>query len=493
MTYFLGIDVGSSSIKSVIVDNHGTVRASARMAYDNIIPKPGIVERDPLDMWDKTTMVIREVIANSKISTDDVGCVAATGFGCGIFLLDKQGHPVRNAVVPSDMRCAEQIRHLKQRDDYSELEQLALQSHREGTTLNLIDWFNKHEPWVSEQTRHVMLCKDYINYRLCGSLTSDITDLTGAMIASPADGQINERLFRYMHLENWLEKLPNATMSTDIAGYITKSAAAKTGLKCGTPVAAGCMDVHAVFLTAGVFENTTLGICLGTWGINAIVLDEPKTNKPFPFMQLARGEGNSCLAVEGSPDSTSTLDWFLKCFVGRSGNYSIIFEACQDETIKNSDVLFLPYLKGGKGSPKGGFLGLSFNTTTEMLVCSLMEGVVFQHVREIEKLLSYGTGSVEKSCIVGGASKNEGWLQIFSDCLNLPVETSQVDEQGAFGAAIVAAVAVGEHDSIEVAVSKMSALGVQIKPITERTKIYSEKMNRWENAVGSLKPGWSNW
>ncbi len=491
MTYFLGIDVGSSSIKSVVIDQHGTVIATAKRTYVNIILGPGIIERDPKDMWEKTVLVIGSVIAKAAIAADEIKCVAATGFGCGIFLLDQQGQPIRNAVVPSDMRCSTQVRELKQRDDYPVLESLALQSHREGATINLLDWFQKHEPHISEQTSHVMLCKDYINFRLCGSLTSDITDLTGAMIASPADGQVNERLIRYMQLDNWLEKLPQATLSTDITGYITKSTAQETGLKFGTPVAAGCMDVHAVFLTAGVFDKTTLGICLGTWGINAVVLDKPKTIAPFPFMQMARGEGSSCLAVEGSPNSTATLDWLLAHFINQSGEYRIINDACRDDIIKNNDVLFLPYLQGGNGLPKGGFLGLGFNTKPEMLVCSLMEGVLFQHISEIRKLYSYTTGSLKVARITGGASKSDGWIQIFSDCLGLPVETVQVSEQGAFGAAIIASVAFGVNDSIESAANEVPVK--RKAPDSNRTKLYAEKMDRWENAVDALKPVWATW
>ncbi len=355
MSFFLGIDAGGTAAKAAVYDASGCEIHSARTRLGNIYPRPGYVERNPEQMWEAIARVICGTIRGAGIPADGIECVSATGFGCGIFLLDDAGHPVRNAIVSSDMRSQGVVDVLVKGDHYDTLQRLAMQRHRAAATVNLIDWIEQGEPEIANQARNLLLCKDYINFRLTGTVGTDVTDSTGGMLASPATCKKNEDLLEEMRLGHWVGRIPNIFKSTDIVGHVSETAAEETELASGTLVAAGCMDVHAVSLASGVIDNSMLGICLGTWGINFIILAQARQSAPYCLMQMARGIGQSSLVMEGSPDSAVNLDWLLSIMGPGTRVEPISRIACRDTLIDPSNVVYLPHLTGGKGQPKTGF------------------------------------------------------------------------------------------------------------------------------------------
>ena len=493
LTYFLGIDAGGTALKAAIYDETGQEIQASRIRCHNIHPYPGFVERDPEQMWNSVASVVRSAIESAQISGDDIACVAATGFGCGIFLLDGDGRPTRNAIVSSDMRSQSTVDALRSDDRFSQLQKMAMQRQRAGTTVALLDWFEQNEPELTDQARHVLLCKDYINFRLTGEISTDITDSTGALLASPATHQVNGVLFDNMKLQQWVNKIPKIYPSTDIVGQISASAAEQTGLAQGTPVAVGCMDVHAVSLASNTIDSSVLGICLGTWGINYRILDNPELDPPYALMQMARGIDQSCLVMEGRPDSVTNLDWFLNLLGGEVHDHSIVSRACSDSVMESTKLVYLPHLKGGKGLPKGGFVGFGSETTKEQLVCAVMEGVAFQHVDDIERLYSVNHDAPKSARIVGGAAQSDEWVQLFADCLNLSVETVCATEQGALGAAIIAATALGVFPSQNAASAAMTGIKKKFQPNADRFRNYSKKRERYRRVQEALSDLWKTY
>jgi L-xylulokinase len=486
---YLGIDVGGTVAKAAVFDGRGTELAVSARPIPTLHPQPGFTERDVGQMWRAAADSIREVLSCPGVVADDIAAVCCTGHGNGIYLVDAAGEPVCNGVVSSDARSFHLANEFAAHPRAAEFRESIGQQFRGDMPLALLAWYDRHRPDVSKSAAHLLLCKDYVRFRLTGRVESDLCDLSGSRLLDLSSGLYATEVFRGLGLEHWLDRMPAIRRNTDICGAVTPSAAAETGLSAGTPVAAGMMDLAATTLASGVLDDSRFVICAGTWSINLLVVEQRCSGR-LPLMQALHRDGTRFIACEGSPTSTTNLAWILNSILGGESGYEEVNAMVARLPPEASALVYLPYIHGGAGAPRASFVGLGSECGRPHLLRALFEGVVFAHKAHIITLTEVTGHRPKAARLSGGAARSPVWAQMFADILNMEIEIAEGSELGALGCAICAAVATGYYEGFETAVPAMSRVGNRFHPDPSAVAIYEAKYAAFYKVNQALNVVW---
>lgn len=489
---YLGIDVGGTVVKAAVFDDRGTEVAVAAKPLRAVHVRPGTTECDMHQMWQAVAATVRDVLSQPSAPPDRIAAVCCTGHGNGIYLLDKDGQPVGNGIVSSDTRTYHMAAEANARADLGPVRALRGQQFHVSEPLLLFAWFDAHAPEMSRRTRHAVLCKDYVRYRLTGRIESDLNDLSGSGLLELATGDYNSLVFEALGLSAWRDKLPPIRRNSDICGGVTAQAARETGLVAGTPVVAGTMDLDAMILASGVTDASRFIVCAGTWSINLLVLEHACRDR-LPMMQALHRDGQRVLACEGSPTSATNLAWMLDAVLADARPGFAAVNAMVDGLApQDSHLVYLPDIHGGAGAPQASFVGLGHGSGKAHLLRAIYEGVVFAHLAHIDELAA-STGlrpAVARLC--GGAAQSPVWAQMFADVLEMDIEIAEGSELGALGCAICAAVGTGRYAGFEQAMAAMTRIGRHYRPDASRAAIYRGKRAAFTRVRAALAPIWTH-
>jgi len=499
--YLLGIDNGSTVSKAALFTIEGEEIATAARKVNLIEPKPGWSERDMDETWNSTAGAISEVLAESGIDPGEIAGIACTGYGNGICLVDKQGRPVRNAINSTDSRAQSYVDKWLADGVNEKVLPKTTQCVWAAQPAALFLWLRDNEPAAIDKTRWVLMCKDYIRYRLCGQINAELTDMSGASLMNVVTGKYDDEVLELFGILEMKELLPPIIKSADIAGAVTAEAAAQTGLKAGTPVAGGMFDIDACGLASGIIDERQMSLVAGTWGNNQYIAKEPLIDKDL-FMTSCYSIPGWYLMLEGSPTSASNLEWFVTEFLAAEKNAAekngkSVYELCNEMvasvSAQETSITFLPFLYGsnvGAGA-KSCFVGLEGFHTRAHVVRSIYEGIVFGHNTHLQRLLNFREPP-EVIRFTGGAARSKVWVQMFADCFQIPVQIPAGTQLGALGAAIAASVACGCYSSYAEAVHAMTSIARRHDPDPDKKEIYAAKYERYKKVLASLSPIWKD-
>lgn len=490
MSLFLGVDIGGTVIKAAAFDATGREVAVGSSPLLGSHPKPGRSERDPVAMWRAAAAAIRIVLATPEVKASHVAAVCCTGHGNGVYVFDGEMRPSYPGIISSDTRTHDLCEALMTGPHGNDLVAHSEQRLRAASTPLFLLWFDRHAPEVTRGSRHVLLCKDYVRYRLTGSIDSDLNDLSGSQLVHVRTQDYDDVLFDALGIGHWRERMPPIRRNTEIVGTVTPEAEAETGLRAGTPVVAGMMDLDAVALASGVTRPGELAVCAGTWSINLVVQDRP-AGAPYPLMQCLHQDGRRFIVVEGSPTSATNLAWFKEGLFGDALDYERINALVDGLAPEASSLVYLPYIHGGLGAPRAAFVGLGAESGPAELLRGLFEGVAFKHRAHIDDLAEVTGSRPHLARLSGGAARSRSWTQMFADVLEMPVEVAAGSELGALGCALCSAVAVGTYDSYEAAIAGMVRVDRRFEPRPAVCEVYRRKRADWIKVDGRLAPTWA--
>lgn len=495
MEYLLGIDNGGTMVKAAIYTTAGDEVAVSSERTQMIFPSPGHTERDMAELWAANCRAISSVIAAAGINPQTIKGVAVTGHGNGMYLVDGDGNATWNGIVSTDSRAERYV----QEWSSSGVGQRALSRSRQSMWAAqppaLLRWFKEHHPGVLDQTRWILMCKDFVRFRLTGEARAEITDYSGTNTVNVYNGEYDPELFSIYGIEWAMDKMPPLVGSGEIAGHVTEQAASQTGLLGGTPVAGGLFDITACAIGSGVLDSTQLCIIAGTWSINEYVADAPVLS-PDLFMNSIYCVPGKTLVTEASPTSASNLEWFINSFLQTETDRARLFDRINTDvasiTPEKSDLVFLPYLFGSNvaSGASGTLLGMHGWHSQAHILRSIYEGVVFSHRLHIDKLLSHRDMPLSAR-IAGGAAHSDTWLQMFADVLQVAIEVPETEELGAMGAAMCAGMATGAFESFDSAVASMVKVRTRVEPQQNYAEVYQRKYRRFKDAIGALESFWS--
>ncbi len=444
----LGIDNGLTVTKAVLFDAQGRVLGVARRRLPQQMPRPRHVERDMSALWRATAEAIAEVLAITGRAAD-IAAVATTAHGDGLYLLDRDGHPLGPGILSLDSRAGAVVTEWEASGvSDTALARTGQRPHASAPSA-LLAWIRDHDPDRYARIGTVLACKDWIRLCLTGKIGTDLTEASTAFtdVATQVYADDIPGLFG---LDGLTPRLPPANLPDAVAGEVTPEAARLTGLRAGTPVVTGLHDVTASALGIGGYGAGRLAIVAGTYSINETMSRAPRPDaRWFCRNGLRPGEWNN-MAI--SPASATNYDWFLDrlCSAERrvaeltgGSVHDALAPEIEAALARPSTLMFHPYLYGSPHGPvaSAGFVGLRGWHDRGDMLRAVIEGIAFNHRLHVDALRD-GFGATDV-LLTGGISRSPLFAQIFADVLGVPVTVRDTDEAAAWGAALCAGSGVG--------------------------------------------------
>jgi L-xylulokinase len=497
--YLLGTDNGCTVAKAALFALDGRQLAVASRKVAQLTPQPGWFEMDMNRSWEATAEAIREVLQKSGVAPRDIAGVASAGHGNGLYLVDQQGRPVRNAISSTDGRAREYVARWLAAGVHRTVLPLTMQCLWAAQPNALLAWLRDHEPQTLKQAVWILMCKDYIRYRLTGRIQAELTDMSGTSLMNVGTGQYDDRVLQAFGLAELRHLLPPLVRSAEVCGQVTPEAAAQTGLAAGTPVAGGMFDIDACSLASGMVDETALTVVAGTWSNHLSIAPTPVVSEDI-FMTSCYAMPGWYLMLEGSATSASNLEWFVTEFFPaerelarqQGGDvFSLVNDLVAATRPEDPPIVFLPFLYGSNVGPdaQSAFVGLTGWHRRGHVLRAIYEGIVFSHLYHLRRLLKFRPVP-QRIRLTGGAARSRVWVQIFADAFQVPVEIPEGAELGALGAALCAGVASGCFKNFPEAVRAMVRYAHTQTPDPARRDLYETKFRRYHEVIAALGQVW---
>ena len=461
MSCMMGIDVGTTGTRAVIVRPDGRVLGAATGDHQPMrMAKPGWAEQDPEDWWQATIRAVRAALNAASLTGNEIIAVGLSGQMHGVVLLDKANAVLHPALLWCDQRSQEQCDWITRRVGGDRLIQLVLNPALTGFSAPKLLWVRDHEPQVYQRAAHFLLPKDFVRFRLTGEFATDVSDASGTLLFDVANRVWSREVLTALDIDSAL--LPHAYESPEITGEITRETALVTGLKTGTPVVAGGGDQASSAVGNGIVLPGLTSATLGTSGVIFAYTKTPKLDphgRIHTFCHAVPGRWHVMGVTQGAGLS---LRWFRE-HLGESETwyarqtgadpYDLIIKEAEKIAPGSDGLLFLPYLMGERtphldACARGMWFGLTAAHTRGHMIRSILEGVVFslRDSLEIFKELQIPVQQIRAS---GGGSRSPLWRQIQADVYGKDLATLQESEGSAFGAALLAGVGGKVYSSVE--------------------------------------------
>jgi xylulokinase len=484
---FLGLDIGTSSVKALLVDREGRVVASASAPLTLGAPRPGWAEQDPEAWWAATGPVIRELLRQAPAIT--VAAVGITGQMHSSVFLDHTGTVIRPALLWCDARTDAECQQITQRAGGEDrLRALTANAAFAGFTLPKILWLRNHEPDAFARLARVLIPKDYIRYRLTGEMATEPSDASGTLLFDTARGRWSAEMFSAMDLPPSI--MPEVGRSAAVLGRVTGEAAHATGLVAGTPVVGGGGDNACGAAGAGVLRP---GSAVATWGTSGTVIaptDAPRVDprsRVHTFCHVAPDTWYQIGVVLSAGAAFAWLrDQFAREYATPGEATQALVSAAARIPPGAEGLLFLPYLQGER-SPhrnpalRGALLGLSLAHTRAHVTRAVIEGGALALAECLDVLRELGCTPGEM-LLTGGGVRDPLLRQVLAAVFDLPVRLTTHDEGPAFGAALLAAVGSGAFPDLGAAVAAGVAFRPRELPEPQTREAYRALMRRFQAA-----------
>jgi L-xylulokinase len=489
--YILVIDNGLTVEKAAVFDLEGTIIASDS-APNSIIDKDSFSELDADLLWDKTASVIKNALLKAKIDPADIAAVGNTGFGAGIFLVDKNGSSIRNAITSMDARAMDFVEKAQAKENiFFEKTKINMWT---AQAIPLLGWLKENEKDNFDRIATILQVKDWIKFKLTANYSTDYTDAGNAGLLNLLTKEYDHELYAYYGVEEISKFLPPLKKCQDITGYVSKEASLATGLAIGTPVMSGLQDVVSCAVGSGLYREDKYSIISGTWNINTAVSKNIITSKDIMACFLY-ADSKKYFVMDASPTSAVNLEWFLKSVLEKvSGDnfdrkhlYKVMDEEIAKRLEQDFSLLYLPFIYRSKlaKNTMGSFLGINASDDVFDLLYAIYQGVAFAHLMHLNNLKKGGV--IRKSAVLSGGASNSGlWCQVFSDILDIELHTVCAKEVGLLGTAISVLMGM-ENISIEDAIGRMVKIKSVFKPDQKMHQIYMERFKRFKNTVEALE------
>ncbi|MHB1120277.1 MAG: xylulokinase [Bellilinea sp.] len=489
MNYFMGIDVSTTGSKALLIDSSGSVVAAASSPHTLSTPRPLWSEQDPHEWWLATVNSIRTVLGKTGIAPDAITAVGLTGQMHGLVLLDDSGNVLRPAILWNDQRTQTQCDEIHARIGRERFIQLSGNLALTGFTAPKILWVAQNEPEIYARSRHVLLPKDYIRYRLTGEFAMDKADGSGTVLFDLQKRGWSEEILSALNIPG--EWMPPTFEGPEFTGAVSTSAAAETGLAAGTHVAAGGGDQAAQAVGVGAVEPGIIGLTVGTSGV---VFAATPTAMVEPEGLLHA----FCHAVPGMwhlmgvmLSAAGSLQWYRDTLAPDLSFDALLKEA---ETVPagSEGLLFLPYLSGERTpypdpQARGAFIGLTIRHTRGHMTRAVLEGVAFGLKDGLKLIQNAGLERITQVRASGGGTKGALWRQILASVLESKLVTVNTAEGAAFGAALLAGVGAGVWPDVRSACRETIKITGQTLPDAKDAKRYQQTYSLYRELYPALK------
>ena len=475
MTHFLGIDLGTSSVKVVITNEQGQVLGLATHPYPINIPQVKWAEQQPQDWWQATIFAVRHAL--SQYGNTSIDGIGLSGQMHGTVLISHDKLPIGQAIIWADQRSIDEAREIASVVGSVQILSIAGTLPASGFMASTLRWIQKYDPARLEKSRYCLLPKDYVRLCLTGEIATDVTDASATLLFDVSHRQWSSQLIQSLQLPDYL--WPPAFESASIVGSLRRSAAEALGLHVGVPVVAGCADQVAQAIGNGLFEPGTGSITIGTGGQIFVPLMAPRVN---PDLHTFCHAPTNRWYVMGTTQSAGLSLRWLRDLLNMSGEptaYETLTRFAADVPAGADGLLFLPYLVGERtilttARVPGAFIGLTLQHQSGHLARAVMEGVAFAMRKILETLAGMGI-SVEYLIASGGGLSSNLWRQITADVTGKPLRLYAGVEKAAVGGAMTAALGIGTYRDYGEVRDALATSYIVTEPNSQNLDLYNEQ------------------
>ena len=497
--YLIGLDIGTSGAKCIIVDDEGKVVASSTQEYPLYTPKPGWAEQDPKDWWDACVRGLKVILPKSGVNPADIAGVSYSGQMHGLVALDAANEVIRPAILWCDQRTQAQCDWITEKA--GGLKGLLTYTNNQmltGYTGGKILWLKEEEPDNFAKMKLFVCPKDYIRYKMTGMLGIDMSDASGTGFFDVRNRKWSDGLIELAGLDKAI--FPEAHESTELAGRVTAEAAKETGLPEGLNCYYGGGDAIIQTTGGGMVKPGTLGVVIGTAGNVAMALDKYEDNPNGALQLFCGNEPGSWMALGVTLTAGGAYRWYRDelckyehtvADAEQRNVYDVMGESAAESVPGAHGVVFTPYLTGERcpypdPNCRASFYGLTLGATKADITRSVMEGVTYSLRQLVDIMGSFAHN--EKVYTSGGGSASQLWRQMQADIFNLPVYTmSAASEGGAYGAIMVAGVGAGIWKDLKEAAGIIKA-ETETLPCPENQPAYNDTYDIYCKLYHALKP-----
>ena len=475
--YFIGLDLGTSSLKALLIDENGVIVRSESEEYPLSFPHHGWSEQDPEDWWDACVKVIRLLV-------EGIDPEAIKGMGCGgqmhgLVILDENDHVIRPAILWNDGRTEEETAWLNETIGKEKLTELTANIAFAGFTAPKLLWLKKNEPDNFKRIKKIMLPKDYINYRLTGIHCTDYSDASGMLLLDVKHKCWSKEVLEICDVKE--EQMPHLYESYEAVGILTEECVGLLGLSQKTIVAAGAGDNAAAAIGTGTLGEGSCNISLGTSGTIFLSSNEFRGDPQNALHAFAHADGHyhlmGCMLSAASCNA-----WFMQNIL-HSDDYEGIQAGIKADMLGRNSVYFLPYLMGERSpindtDARALFIGMSMDTSRTDMIQAVLEGVTFAIRDSFEAAKKDGL-SITSSKLCGGGAKSKLWRQMLADILNIRIEIPQSEEGPGYGGAMLAMTACGVYPDVSTCAEKLIHVKEIIEPDPETAARYEAQYRKY--------------
>ncbi|MCC2258874.1 xylulokinase [Intestinimonas aquisgranensis] len=484
--YYIGIDLGTSAVKLLLVDENGGICNEVTREYPLEFPQPGWSQQAPED-WKKA--VLEGIPA--LLSGFDAGQVA--GIGCGgqmhgLVVLDDQDQVIRPAILWNDGRTAAEVDYLNGEVGKEKLSALTANIAFAGFTAPKLLWMRKNEPENFAKIAKIMLPKDYINYVLTGVHCCDYSDASGMLLLDVEHKGWSAEMLDICGVKP--EQMPRLFESYEVVGTVKPELARALGLSDHVQVVAGAGDNAAAAVGTGVVGEGGCNISLGTSGTLFISSKRFGVDPNNALHAFAHADGGWHLM--GCMLSAASCNKWLCDDILKTTDYAAEQKDITAEKLGRNHVYFLPYLMGERSpindtNARGTFIGMTMDTTRSDLVQAVLEGVAFAIRDSFEVARSLGL-DIPSSKLCGGGSRSPLWRTIFANVLGIPLELPKTEQGPGYGGAMLAMVGCGRFESVQAAADALVEVASVVEPDPSLTARYEARYRQYRTIYPALKP-----
>lgn len=481
--YYIGIDLGTSAVKLLLMDEKGAIHNIVSKEYPLYFPHPGWSEQNPEDWFTQSMEGVKELIADCDRSK-----VAGISFGGqmhGLVVLDKEDQVIRPAILWNDGRTGKETDYLNQVIGKDKLSSYTANIAFAGFTAPKILWMKENEPENFAKIEKIMLPKDYLAYRLSGIHCTDYSDASGMLLLDVKNKCWSEEMMEICGVKR--EQLPDLFESYEVVGTLKKELADELGLSENVKIVAGAGDNAAAAVGTGTVGDGRCNISLGTSGtifISSKTFGVDENNALHSF-----DHADGYYHLMGCMLSAASCNKWWMDEILQDKDYA--GEQAKIEKLGENHVFFLPYLMGERSphnnpDARATFIGMSMDTTRADMTQAVLEGVAFGLRDSLEVARSLGI-KIERTKICGGGAKSPLWKKIIANVMNLKVDVIESEEGPGYGGAILAAVGCGEYASVEEASAALVKVIDTVEPEPELVAKYEERYQEFRRIYPTVK------
>lgn len=482
---FIGIDLGTSAVKLLLMDGDGAIRRIVSREYPLYFPHPGWSEQNPEDWIAAVEDGIREL--TDGVDRSRIAGIGAGGQMHGLVALDQEDRVLRPAILWNDGRTQQETDYLNQAVGKKKLTEWTGNIAFAGFTAPKLLWMKNHEPELFARIAKVMLPKDYINYRLTGVHCTDYSDASGTLLLDVKNRRWSKEMLSVCGLSESV--MPRLFESYETVGTLLPEAAERLGLPSGVKVAAGAGDNAAAAVGTGVVGRGGCNISLGTSGTIFISSDSFRVDSGNALHAFAHADGGwhlmGCML-----SAASCNKWWMEEIL-KTKEYADEQSGISTDALGTNHIYYLPYLMGERAphndpSARSCFIGMTMDSTRADMTQAVLEGVAFGIRDSLEAARALGI-DVKTSMICGGGAKSPLWKTIFANVLGIELTVPETEQGPGYGGAILAAVACGVYPTVADAVRRLVRVTDTVKPDPVIVRRYEEKYRVFHTLYPALK------